>query len=237
MKRLPSGNIGISFTPREPGEHTVFVKRLGKQIKNSPFKIKVAENDVGSASKVKITGDAIKEGKTQTDNAFVIDTRKAGYGGLSMSIEGPSKADIKCQDSVDGTLQVSYRPTEPGNYVLNLKFADHHINGSPFNIKVTGEGINRQREKVQQQTSAVPSTEVGSKCRLTFKMPGITSFDLTASVTSPSGVCQDAEVKEIEDGVYAVHFVPKEQGIHTVSVKYTELHIPGLSCNNKYVSK
>lgn len=227
MKRLPSGNIGVSFTPREVGEHTVCVKRLGQQIKNSPFKINVTEREVGDAKKVKVSGDGLKEGKTQTENSFLIDTRNAGYGGLSLSIEGPSKAEIQCLDQVDGTLQISYKPSEPGNYFLNLKFADHHVEGSPFNIKVSGEGANRQREKIQQQTSAVPSSDVGSKCKLTFKMPGITSFDLAASVTSPNGVTQDAEVKEIEDGLYAVRFVPKEEGIHTVSVKYMELHIPG----------
>lgn len=227
LKRLPSGNIGVSFTPREVGEHTVCVKRLGKQIKNSPFKITVTEREVGNAKKVQVRGNGIKEGKTQTDNNFIIDTRNAGYGGLSMSIEGPSKAEIKCLDQVDGTLLISYKPTEPGNYIMNLKFADHHVEGSPFNIKVSGDGAHRQREKIQQETRAVPSNEVGSQCRLTFKMPGITSFDLSASFAAPNGVCQDAEVKEIEDGLYAVHFVPKVEGIHTVSVKYMELHIPG----------
>lgn len=227
LKRLPSGNIGVSFTPREVGEHTVCVKRLGKQIKNSPFKITVTEREVGDAKKVQVHGNGIKEGKTQAENNFVIDTRNAGYGGLSMSIEGPSKAEIKCLDQVDGTLLISYKPTEPGNYIMNLKFADHHVDGSPFTIKVSGDGAHRQREKIQQETRAVPSSEIGSQCRLTFKMPGITSFDLSASFAAPNGVCQDAEVKEIEDGLYAVHFVPKVEGIHTVSVKYMELHIPG----------
>lgn len=61
---------------------------------------------------------------------------------------------------------------------------------------------------------------------LFFKL-GITSFDLTATVTSPGGVTEDAEINEVEDGLYAVHFVPKELGVHTVSVKYKEMHIPG----------
>lgn len=56
---------------------------------------------------------------------------------------------------------------------------------------------------------------------------GITSFDLAATVTSPGGVTEDAEINEVKDGLYAVHFVPKELGVHTVSVKYRELHIPG----------
>lgn len=31
----------------------------------------------------------------------------------------------------------------------------------------------------------------------------------------------------MEDGLYAVHFVPKELGVHTVSVRYKDMHIPG----------
>jgi hypothetical protein len=60
----------------------------------------------------------------------------AGYGGLSLSIEGPSKAEIQCKDNEDGTLNISYKPTEPGYYIVNLKFADHHVEGSPFTVKV-----------------------------------------------------------------------------------------------------
>lgn len=152
---MPTGNIGISFTPREDGEHTVSVKRLGKHINNSPFKVKVAEREVGDAKKVKVTGNALTEGKTHTENQFMVDTRNAGYGGLSLSIEGPSKAEIVCNDKEDGTLNISYKPTEPGYYIINLKFADHHVEGSPFTVKVGGEGTNRKREKIQRQREAV----------------------------------------------------------------------------------
>ncbi|XP_060516412.1 filamin-A isoform X2 [Cylas formicarius] len=227
LKRLANGNIGISFTPREIGEHVVSVKKMGHHITNSPFKINVCEREVGDAKKVKVSGNALKEGKTHVENTFVVDTRNAGFGGLSLSIEGPSKAEIQCTDNADGTLNISYKPTEPGYYIVNLKFADHHVDGSPFTVKVTGEGSNRQREKIQRQRDAVPITEVGSKCKLTFKMPGITSFDLGATVTSPGGVTEDAEINEVKDGLYAVHFVPKELGVHTVSVRYKDIHIPG----------
>ncbi|KAF7274400.1 hypothetical protein GWI33_012941 [Rhynchophorus ferrugineus] len=227
LKRLANGNIGISFTPREVGEHIVSVKKMGNHITNSPFKINVCEREVGDARKVKVQGNALKEGKTHVDNTFTVDTRNAGFGGLSLSIEGPSKAEIQCNDNTDGTLNISYKPTEPGYYIVNLKFADHHVEGSPFTVKVTGEGSNRQREKIQRQREAVPVTEVGSECKLTFKMPGITSFDLSATVTSPGGVTEDAEINEVKDGLYAVHFVPKELGVHTVSVRYKDIHIPG----------
>ncbi|XP_004536602.1 filamin-A isoform X7 [Ceratitis capitata] len=227
LKRMPTGNIGISFTPREIGAHMVSVKRMGTHIANSPFKVDVCEREVGDSKKVKVSGDALTEGKTHIENVFSVDTRNAGYGGLSVSIEGPSKAEIQCTDKDDGTLNISYKPTEPGYYIVNLKFADHHVEGSPFTVKVTGEGSNRKREKIQRERDAVPVTEIGSKCKLTFKMPGITSFDLMACVTSPSNVTEDAEIQEVEDGLYSVHFIPKELGVHTVSVRYKDMHIPG----------
>ncbi|XP_046806250.1 filamin-A isoform X2 [Lucilia cuprina] len=227
LKRMPTGNIGISFTPRETGTHMVSVKRSGKHIPNSPFEVTVMEREVGDAKKVKVSGAGLKEGKTHTENVFSVDTRNAGYGGLSVSIEGPSKAEIQCTDKDDGTLNISYKPTEPGYYIVNLKFADHHVEGSPFTVKVAGEGSNRKREKIQRERDAVPVTEIGSQCKLTFKMPGITSFDLGARVTSPSNVTEDAEIQEVEDGLYSVHFVPKELGVHTVSVRYKDMHIPG----------
>ena len=92
---------------------------------------------------------------------------------------------------------------------------------------MTGEGSNTQTERIKRERTAVPQTEVGSKCRLAFKIPGVSAMDLSASVTSPSNVSEDADISETEDGGYGVSFVPKELGVHTVSVKYKEVHIPG----------
>lgn len=114
----------------------VSVKRMGTHIAGSPFKINVGEREVGDAKKVIVTGKTLKEGLTHAENTFNVDTRNAGYGGLSLSIEGPSKAEINCNDRDDGTLDISYKPTEPGYYIINLKFADHHVEGSPFTVKV-----------------------------------------------------------------------------------------------------
>lgn len=52
-----------------------------------------------------------------------------GYGGLGLSIEGPSKVDINTEDQEDGTCKITYCPTEPGNYIINIKFADQHVPG------------------------------------------------------------------------------------------------------------
>ena len=60
-------------------------------------------------------------------------------GGLSLSVEGPSKAEISCHDNKDGTVSVSYLPTAPGEYKISVRFGDKHIKGSPYTAKITGE--------------------------------------------------------------------------------------------------
>ncbi|XP_027489315.1 filamin-A-like, partial [Corapipo altera] len=91
------------------------------------------------------------------------------YGGLSLSIEGPSKVDITTEELEDGTCRVSYCPTEPGNYIISVKFGDQHVPGNPFSVKVTGEG--RVRESITRRRRAPPEATVGSPCDLSLKMP------------------------------------------------------------------
>nr|XP_042902335.1 filamin-A isoform X2 [Parasteatoda tepidariorum] len=227
LKTLPNGHLGISFTPREAGPHMVNVKRQGNHIQGSPFQINVLDQEIGDATKVKVIGNAIKEGKTHVENQFTIDTKEAGFGGLSLSVEGPSKAEINCKDNENGTLTVGYKPTEPGYYIVNLKFADHHVPGSPFTVKVLGEGSNIQREFIKKQRESAPVVDVGNECKLTFRLPGSSAFDMSAKVTSPSGVTEDASIADCDECSYNVHFVPKETGVHTVSVRCKDLHIPG----------
>ncbi|MEQ2257026.1 hypothetical protein ILYODFUR_030209, partial [Ilyodon furcidens] len=127
LKRLPNRHIGISFTPKEVGEHVVSVKKSGKHVTNSPFKIMVGQSEIGDASRVMVYGQGLVEVHTFEVAEFIVDTRNAGYGGLGLSIEGPSKVDINCEDVEDGTCKVTYCPTEPGNYIINIKFADQHV--------------------------------------------------------------------------------------------------------------
>ncbi|XP_067438052.1 filamin-C isoform X9 [Thunnus thynnus] len=226
LKRLPNRHIGISFTPKEVGEHVVSVKKNGKHVTNSPFKIMVGQSEIGDASKVKVYGQGLVEGHTFEVAEFIVDTRNAGYGGLGLSIEGPSKVDINCEDVEDGTCKVTYCPTEPGNYIINIKFADQHVPGSPFTVKVFGEG--RMKESITRKRQAPSIATVGSTCDLNLKIPGETgNQEMTAQVTSPGGKTEDAEIIRGEDSTYSVRFIPQEMGPHIVNVKYRGQHVPG----------
>uniref|UniRef100_A0A8C1JVM4 Filamin B n=1 Tax=Cyprinus carpio TaxID=7962 RepID=A0A8C1JVM4_CYPCA len=225
LKRQPNNHIGISFIPREVGEHLVSIKKNGRHVPNSPISIMVVQSEIGDASRVKVFGQGLVEGSTFEMADFVVDTREAGYGGLALSIEGPSKVDIQTEDMEDGTCGVSYCPTEPGTYIVSIRFAEEHVPGSPFSVKVSGEG--RIRESITRRQKAASVASVGSVCDLNLKIPGIDLQDVSAQVTSPSGATEAAEMVAVGNHTYCVRFVPHEMGVHTVSVKYRGQHVPG----------
>ncbi|KAL1243640.1 Filamin-A [Trichinella spiralis] len=206
-RRLDSGNLGVSFTPREPGEHLVTVKKRGKLIHGSPFRITVNKADVGDASK--------------------LDTRQAGYGGVSVSLEGPSRCEIKYEDNKDKTCKIFYKPFEPGLYVLNVKFADHHVPGSPFTLHCEGKGVGTVTETIEQTVPASPCVMPGDDCHVSLKIPGSSAIDLTASVMNPEGVIEDVELCEDSEEIYLIRFTPQMLGVHTLSVLRHGQHIAG----------
>ncbi len=231
LKRLPNGNIGITFTPKEVGEHLVTVKKFNRQIPGSPFKIIVGSQEVGDSSKVKVRGRGISDADAGQMAEFVVDTRDAGYGGLGVSIEGPSKTEINCSDLGDGTCAVTYRPAEPGTYKLNVRFAEQDIPGSPFNVKVHPEDGScmepLMQASLEKPTRAAPVSHIGSECELGLKIPDTDPLDMTAQVTNPKGRTEDAEIVDGADCRYVVRFIPTMDGVHTVSVKSRGLHVPG----------
>ena len=69
---------GISFTPREVGDHWVSVFRNGQPIPGSPFKVVVGQTEIGTASKVRVGGKGLTQGMANELNEFFINTRDAG---------------------------------------------------------------------------------------------------------------------------------------------------------------
>lgn len=231
LKLLPKANnqLAIVFTPREQGEHLVNVRRRGNHIGGSPFKFDVLSRDIGDAKQVKISGKGLKEGKTNVENEIIINTKEAGYGGLSVSLEGSGRSEIVSKETnvVDGTIKLAYKAFEPGVYSLIVKYADHIVPGSPFSIKVTGQGSNNQKESMRKFRKLATISDVNQEANFSFKLPGVSAYDLSARVNSPQGNIEDASIKDLGDYIYQVSFVPKELGLYSLSIRNKDIHIDG----------
>ncbi|XP_076455178.1 filamin-A-like isoform X2 [Babylonia areolata] len=227
LKKMGDGDIGIaSFNPRTKGEYKVSVTRNEKHIKSSPFRINVGDNEMGHAAGCKVSG-ATDKATANTPNEIVVDTTDAGYGGLSVAIEGPHRSDVECYEIHDRKSIIHYSPHEPGIYILNVRFADDHVPGSPFLLNVGGTESGRVRETINKQMEAAEASNPGKACDFILQIPGTNPFDMEASVTDPQGTSELCDVIDLEDFHYKIIFTPQTTGIHTLSVRHKGMHISG----------
>lgn len=142
------------------GSYDIVVDYDGIAVPGSPFPVEVHEGC--DSSKVKAYGPGLEKGKTNQPAKFTVDTRGAGTGGLGLAVEGPSDAKIVCtveeiflfktcycesevltdmliifKDGKDGTCQVEYFPTTPGDYEVNVTYGGDNIPGSPFVVPIS----------------------------------------------------------------------------------------------------
>jgi filamin len=85
------GTVSVKYDPREEGLHELAVKYNGEHIQGSPYKFHV---DSMSSGYVTAYGPGLTHGVSGEPADFIISTKGAGAGGLSMAVEGPSKADV-----------------------------------------------------------------------------------------------------------------------------------------------
>lgn len=88
------------------------VRKSGKHVTNSPFKILVGPSEIGDASKVRVWGKGLSEGHTFQVAEFIVDTRNAGA-----SCPGDSSLQL-----VPPVGTSPFLPSAPGPYPPLLNF-------------------------------------------------------------------------------------------------------------------
>ncbi|GAA6076403.1 filamin-C isoform X1, partial [Tachysurus ichikawai] len=205
------GTVTVKYAPTEKGLHEMDIKYDGNHIPGSPLQFYV---DAINSGHVTAYGPGLSHGMVNKPSIFTIVTKDAGEGGLSLAVEGPSKAEISCKDNKDGTCTVSYLPTAPGDYNILVKFDDKHISGSPFTAKITGDDSMRTSQ-----------LNVGTATDVSLKITETDLSSLTASIRAPSGNEEPCLLKRLPNRHIGISFTPKEVGEHVVSVKKNGKHV------------
>ncbi|XP_078393717.1 filamin-B-like [Cetorhinus maximus] len=214
----------IRFVPTEMGIHTVSVKYQNQHVQGSPFQFTVGPLGEGGAHKVRAGGPGLERAEAGVPAEFSIWTREAGAGGLSIAVEGPSKAEIAFEDRKDGSCGVSYIVQEPGDYEVSIKFNEDHIPDSPFIIPVASPSDDARRLTVTSLQES--GLKVNHPASFAVSLNGAKGV-IDAKVHSPSGALEECCVSEIDEDKYAVRFIPRENGVYLIDVKFNGSHIPG----------
>lgn len=195
-----------------------------KPIPSSPFIIKtVVPCD---PTRCKGVGKGLEGGTTNEVCKFVVDTKDAGIGGLTLAIEGPSETSLKYMDNKNGSCFVEYVPTEPGDYEITIIFGQAHIPGSPFKVTVSDP---IDPDKVFVSGPAVDGTplKVGTPTHFVVDVsragPGLVGVTLNNMQGIP---VENVKVENDGDGLYSVHFVPPIEGLLMAYVKFAHQDVP-----------
>ncbi|KAG4066355.1 hypothetical protein HA402_000579 [Bradysia odoriphaga] len=207
------GTVRVQYDPREEGVHELEVKYNGEQVKGSPYKFHV--DSIASGS-VTAYGPGLTQGITGEPCSFTISTKGAGAGGMSLAVDGPSKAEISFSDNKDGTVTATYLPTAPGDYKVSVRYGDKNIKGSPFLAKITGDGKKRNQVSVPSCTEMVLSGGNVSDADLRT---------LNGSIQTPSGLEEPCFLKRMPSGNIGISFTPRQVGEHSISIKRQGKHI------------
>lgn len=132
ISKLDATTYHCSYTPLKEGRHVVMVTFSGKEIHKSPFEVNVGPY---KESAIRVYGPGLHGGVVGYPAKFTVDTN-GETGSLGFSIEGPSKAKIDCHDYGDGTADVTYYPTAPGQYSVHINCDDEDIRNSPYMAEI-----------------------------------------------------------------------------------------------------
>ncbi|CAF0909290.1 unnamed protein product [Brachionus calyciflorus] len=218
-----------SYVPQIPGAYLLSIKWNDRQIGDSPYKVNIGMNS--DPSKVIVSGEGIKMGVFGQDIKALIDTRRAGPGELTAHCMGPQKVAF-CEffDHKDGTFTLFVKPQEIGKHILQVKYNDEHVPGSPFIIKIAGPP---DATKVKVFGPGISHGALNKfKSKFICETKGAGAGQLTVRIRGPKGAFRVEMQRESQkDRTIFCKFDPTESGDYQINVKWSGQHVPGSPFN------
>uniref|UniRef100_A0A182QT66 Calponin-homology (CH) domain-containing protein n=1 Tax=Anopheles farauti TaxID=69004 RepID=A0A182QT66_9DIPT len=213
----------IMYTPFEAGRHTIDLLYDNVPVPGSPFVVNVKSGC--DPTRCRAYGPGLEGALTDKMATFTVETRGAGAGGLSLAIEGPSEAKMSCTDNRDGSCDVEYLPTEPGEYDITIRFADKHIPGSPFKV-VVNESTRPEKVKVYGPGIEHGQVYEGIPAQFFIDCGDAGPGKISVKLSSSEGKALTAHVQDKGNGVFGVSYVPPKEGsVLTANVQFADQNV------------
>ncbi|XP_045132539.1 filamin-B-like isoform X2 [Portunus trituberculatus] len=204
----------ISFTPKEAKPHVVELKFNGENVPGSPFSCEVVD-----VSRVTVAGAGLEKVPVDQPASFTVDSQ-ASVDQLEVKVLSPSRVSLEPRISTnqDGKLQVDYTPTEVGDHSVEVRVAGMLVPGSPFLVKA----YDANKVKVTEVAAGIVGKPVYFS--IDASQAGAGNLEIIVSVNGrnvPNYVQSEGHAR------FRVNFKPKEAAVHTLSVKFNGLPVPG----------
>lgn len=207
--------VELTITCLDPGDYQLILRWGQDEVPSSPYTITVTgEGRESHPEKCTASGEGISGGKVGDAVSFRVNIPDdAGPGNLGVSVSGPHPPKpINIVNNEDGTMDVTYHPIAPGDYKIEVQWANQHISGSPFTAVVTGQAV-RNSQQVFATGDILTAGEM--KCNqlgtITVEpKEGSGAGPLRAKLEGPAKA--ELQLSTGESGTFLVSFVPKEHG-------------------------
>ncbi|CAI5454030.1 unnamed protein product [Caenorhabditis angaria] len=154
------GTYTLCVRPAEIGKHTLVIKYNDEHVKGSPYLVHVSLPP--DPSKVRVYGPGVEHGiLSMFKSNFVVETRGAGAGQLTVRVRGPKGAfnvEMQREKKNERTIHCKYEPKEPGDYQVEVKWHGEHVPGSPFLVMIVDTEQELSRFLRGEAPSPTPAT-------------------------------------------------------------------------------
>nr|XP_045601850.1 filamin-A-like isoform X1 [Procambarus clarkii] len=204
----------ISFTPKEAKPHVVELKFNGENVPGSPFSCEVVD-----VSRVTVAGTGLEKVPVDLPATFTVDSQ-ASEEQLEVKVLSPSRQNLEPRVSTndEGKLLVEYTPTEVGDHSVEVRVAGMLVPGSPFLVKA----YDATKVRVTEVATGIVAKPVYFS--IDASQAGAGNLEIIVSVNGrnvPNYVQSEGHAR------FRVNFKPKEAAVHTLSVKFNGLPVPG----------
>ncbi|KAK3102524.1 hypothetical protein FSP39_011943 [Pinctada imbricata] len=222
--KTEEGVYDCYYVPLTKGQYIINITFGEQHITKSPFKVEVGP---AKTSKIRAYGPGLEGGVVNQPATFTVETQ-GETGALGFSIEGPSQAKIDCKDIGDGSADVTYYPTAPGEYAVHILCNEEDIPKSPYMAQIRPATSEYDASKVIAKGPGLQKTGVVLNKWAEFTVDARKAGKAPLHIT-----CLDVDLKPVEvqvkdnkDGTYSCKYMPKKPVKHTVTIAWGGVQVP-----------
>lgn len=217
LQRLDAKTYHAVYQPQKEGRYIVMITFAGQEIYKSPFEVNVGPYKETS---IRAYGPGLVGGVVGYPAVFTVQTH-GETGALGFSIQGPSQAKIECQDNGDGSADVKYYPTAPGEYAVHILCDNEDIPNSPYIAQILPK-TDYNPDKVEVYGPGIEpmglQKDVPTKFTIDPRQAG--SAPVEVKIIDYNNDLVPVHLKQKPDGTIDASYTPTLGSTHTIQVNY-----------------
>ncbi|XP_055380209.1 filamin-A isoform X2 [Condylostylus longicornis] len=210
VRSLGGQRFVASFTPHEPGTHTVQITFNGDTVPGSPWHV-----DIMSSPGLTALGESTRLVPANSPAVFEIlppPGASLNRGECLASVLSPSKTKVNARithEAANGAMRIEFVPTEVGTHIIEASIGGTKLSGGPLIAKVYDSSL--------IQVTDVNGGVVGQPCQ--FRVDASAAGEGQLEISINEGEVPN-HVQVVGGGRCLVSFTPEQPKPHMIDIKF-----------------